>query len=155
MLDGKRDGLGLAYCTTNDGSFWLFECEWKRGHPVHKGRYIKIHDDKWFSFQGTMGDSYLLTGSGSMHNQEGHSYTGKFLNGLKDGKGEYKWPKGVSYKGEYAAGLKHGKGKMTFKDGSTQKGVWDSDVQIESGEIKAQKVRKLGSLRKKGILRYY
>ncbi|TNV72779.1 hypothetical protein FGO68_gene14652 [Halteria grandinella] len=139
MLDGLRNGLGIAYCTTHESSFWLFECEWKRGLPVHNGRYIKIQDAKWFLFQGTMDNSFHITGSGCMLNQEGHSYKGNFKNGLTHGKGEYKWPKGVSYKGEFANDKKHGKGKMTFKDGSRQRGVWDRDVQIEAGEVEVRR----------------
>ncbi|TNV81488.1 hypothetical protein FGO68_gene16292 [Halteria grandinella] len=139
MLDGLRNGLGMVYCTTNDSSFWLFECEWKRGIPVHNGRYTNTTQSgsKWHSHSGTMGTHFMLTGVGTMKNQEGHSYKGKFKRGQFNGKGgEYRWPKGVSYKGEFVDGQKHGLGLMTFADGSTQKGEWDSDVQVKVVEEK-------------------
>jgi len=52
-VDGKRDGLGIVYCTDTIGDPFLFECEWKEGTPV-TGRYIWIYDNKWRKREGTL-----------------------------------------------------------------------------------------------------
>jgi hypothetical protein len=44
-------------------------------------------------------------------------YVGDFINGLKHGKGEFKFDSGLTYTGDYYRGQKDGLGKIVNKSG--------------------------------------
>ena len=49
------------------------------------------------------------TGTDLFSNED--SYTGEYVNGKPQGKGQYSWTNGAIYVGDFTGGMKHGKGK--------------------------------------------
>ncbi len=56
-------------------------------------------------------------------------YEGRFVKGLPDGKGIYRWASGIRYEGEWKSGMKDGEGKMVYSD-STVTGFWKADKYV-------------------------
>ena len=56
-------------------------------------------------------------------------YEGKFIRGLPDGKGTYRWANGVYFVGEWKNGLREGEGEMVYPD-SVVTGFWKEDKYI-------------------------
>ncbi|TNV80690.1 hypothetical protein FGO68_gene13408 [Halteria grandinella] len=106
MIDGQMDGFGILYCTDAKNTPWLYECEWKQGIPINEGRYIFIKDNKWTSFEGTMDESYLLTGEGRESNEDGRQYAGSFKKGRRHGKGTEMHSNGLIVEGQWLNNLK-------------------------------------------------
>ena len=55
-------------------------------------------------------------------------FTGAFLEGHAEGKGQWLYANGDCFEGEISNDLRNGPGKYTFKDGLSFKGVWKEDV---------------------------
>ena len=53
----------------------------------------------------------LKHGTGTDIFVNGDVYSGEYVNGKPEGKGQYTWQNGASYVGEFKAGMKEGKGK--------------------------------------------
>ncbi|TNV81531.1 hypothetical protein FGO68_gene13352 [Halteria grandinella] len=133
-LGGKRDGWGIVYCTDTGNRQFLYECEWKQGTPAN-GRYIFIVDNKWYKYEGTLDHYYALTGTGSMHREDGHQYYGEFKQGHYHGQGHYKWPSGNSYDGEFQNDNMHGQGKFNWPNGDSYDGAWENDNKHGQGRL--------------------
>ena len=59
-----------------------------------------------------------ITGFGHyIWNNNNHEYIGNFLNGKFHGEGFYKWGKSQYFKGRYINGVKEGRGEIGFNDG--------------------------------------
>ncbi|TNV82234.1 hypothetical protein FGO68_gene9293 [Halteria grandinella] len=130
MVDGKRDGYGIVYSTTHDNNTWLYECEWKQGSPVNKGRYIWILNNKWRKYEGPLMNGYLLTGTGSMQNEDGHSYQGDYKQGERQGQGQWNWSNRDSFLGQWQNDSRIGQGRYTNADGTYYEGEWMGDKQV-------------------------
>ncbi|TNV81999.1 hypothetical protein FGO68_gene15547 [Halteria grandinella] len=105
VVGGKRHGLGIVHTTDERGYPWLYECQWDRGKPIHQGRYIGIGlSNKWLKYEGSMDETYRLTGNGSYQHEDGRQYQG----GWKQGK-------------------YHGQGRETNPDGTYDEGEWKED----------------------------
>ncbi|TNV81417.1 hypothetical protein FGO68_gene2008 [Halteria grandinella] len=127
LLDGKRDGYGILYCTDINNTPWLYECHWTQGRPTHV-RYTWVQqDNKWDQYEGALDGGYLLHGEGKMVTEDKHKYSGGWRQGRKHGQGRYEWPSGVSYEGGWENGDYHGKGRKTQAGGEYQEGEWRND----------------------------
>ena len=78
-------------------------------------------------------------------------YEGEFKAGFPDGLGTYTWWNGNSFTGKYVKGLKEGKGKIIFKKEGDQdslvEGFWKKDVYIGKYESAWKVHGKTGSIR--------
>ncbi len=59
---------------------------------------------------GWLSEGVVFHRSGVYEFVDGTSYSGKFENGIPDGRGTFHDPEGVSYEGEFVGGLRHGIG---------------------------------------------
>ncbi|TNV82328.1 hypothetical protein FGO68_gene6383 [Halteria grandinella] len=89
ILNGKRDGYGIVYCTDTYNDPWLYECEWKEDTPI-KGRCILIVQNKWRKLEGRIDETYLITGIGSLEDEDGTQIYGEFIQGELANKGKIK-----------------------------------------------------------------
>ncbi|TNV80902.1 hypothetical protein FGO68_gene3508 [Halteria grandinella] len=129
LLDGKRDGYGIVY-TNQFGYPYLLECEWKQGIPVNQGRYIRISYNEWRKYEGTIDQSYKLTGQGSRHDKDGYQYTGEWKQGNRHGQGKEIWASGKYYEGGWKDHRKHGQGRETEASGEYCEGEWTDDNKV-------------------------
>lgn len=70
----KEMALALS---TDSGNFpFLYECQWKQGLPIGgEGRYVWINiDNKWYSYEGTIDEHYLITGACKWNTEDGEYY---------------------------------------------------------------------------------
>lgn len=78
-------------------------------------------------------------------------YEGDFKSGVPDGMGTYTWGNGNAFAGKYVKGLREGKGRMTFKKqgrpDSLIDGYWRKDVFIGKNEKPWLVHGKTGSVR--------
>ncbi|TNV81879.1 hypothetical protein FGO68_gene14321 [Halteria grandinella] len=124
-VDGKRHGIGMVYCTSNNGSNqWLFECQWQNGAPSNEGRYIQTWNNGWNKWEGTMDGAYTLTGNGSYIDYSGNKYEGGWKQGNYHGQGNYCNSGGNTYEGDWESGYKQGKGKYITSSGQIYEGDW-------------------------------
>ncbi|TNV83270.1 hypothetical protein FGO68_gene8445 [Halteria grandinella] len=131
MLDRKRDGYGIVYCTDTNNQAYLYECEWKQGSPFNNGSYIQIYsNNKWENWEGPLMSDYLLTGTGSWQFEDGHSYQGEYKQGKREGQGKYDWPNGDSYQGEWKNNNRTGQGRYTNANGFYYEGEFKVDKQV-------------------------
>lgn len=56
MKEDMRDGYGIVYSTII-GNPCLFECLWKENSPM-QGRYIRIENNKWEKYEGTLNEYF-------------------------------------------------------------------------------------------------
>lgn len=79
------------------------------------------------------------------------TYEGDFKNGLPDGQGTYIWANKSAFTGKFVKGLKEGKGIMTYKmegrQDSVLEGYWKKDVYIGEHEKPWEVYSKTGSVR--------
>lgn len=79
------------------------------------------------------------------------TYEGDFKNGIPDGVGTYTWNNKNVYEGKYLKGLREGKGKMTIKREGSQdsviEGFWKKDAYIGKNEKPYIVHSKTGSVR--------
>jgi len=79
------------------------------------------------------------------------TYDGEFKNGVPDGQGTYTWSNKSVFEGKYLKGLREGKGKMTIKKEGTQdsviEGFWKKDAYIGKYEKPYIVHGKTGSVR--------
>ena len=79
------------------------------------------------------------------------TYEGDFKNGIPDGEGTYTWSNKNVFEGKYLKGLREGKGKMTIKreggQDSVIEGFWKKDAYIGKNEKPYIVHSKTGSVR--------
>lgn len=104
LLNGKRDGYGISYCTNSLNSPYLHECQWKEGTPI-QGRYIEVVDNKWYKYEGALDAQYLESGLGcSLYEITGEMYEGTCFRGWQHGEGKRTHSNGDYQIGEYEKG---------------------------------------------------
>ena len=78
-------------------------------------------------------------------------YEGDFKSGVPDGMGTYTWSNGNAFTGKYVKGMREGRGRMTFKKAGGQDslvdGYWKKDVFIGKNEKPWLVHGKTGSVR--------
>lgn len=78
-------------------------------------------------------------------------YEGEFKSGVPDGQGTYTWSNGNTFTGKFVKGLREGKGQMAFKKPGSQdslvEGFWRRDVYIGRNEKPWLVHSKTGSVR--------
>ncbi|TNV86193.1 hypothetical protein FGO68_gene10738 [Halteria grandinella] len=113
-MDGVRDGYGLLYGTKDGKNPEIFECEWDKGSPI-TGIWLGIFKNQWSMYEGEIDKTYLRTGTGSWHNENGESYVGEYKKSKWHGNGKIQWKNGSSYEGEWNDHNKSGLGRYTEK----------------------------------------
>ena len=105
-------------------------------NPLSKRTYMdNSHDDQKDS-QSKISDPQVLATIGSktrtklpqIELETVGFYTGEWMNGKRDGVGEFKWLDGAIYTGEWREDMAHGKGKLVHADGDIYEGDWKSDM---------------------------
>ncbi|TNV72446.1 hypothetical protein FGO68_gene666 [Halteria grandinella] len=130
MLNEKRHGFGIVYTTNDYDRLWLYECQWKEGSPINEGRLIMILGNQWYKYEGTIDDSYVLNGHGSLHREDGYQYQGQWKQGDRHGQGKVIRKDGTSYEGGWQDYYRHGQGRQTDKDGTYHEGQWKENREI-------------------------
>lgn len=64
------------------------------------------------------------TGTGYQEYENGDSYRGRLVQGLRSGYGIYFYKNGNKYEGEFLNGTLHGDGVFYYKNGEMYKGHW-------------------------------
>ncbi len=75
----------------------------------------------------------LRHGKGIYRFDSGATYNGGWKNGKFHGVGEYKFPNGDVYVGEWFEDQKHGKGRYTWESGTVYEGDWKNGVRTGYG----------------------
>jgi hypothetical protein len=94
-------------------------------HSIFRNKIlINIKPNEFY--EGEVDENQLMSGFGTYHYENGDTYEGEFLKGLKSGQGEYNYADGSSYIGEWLNDKKHGVGTFKFKVFEIT-GHWDQD----------------------------
>jgi hypothetical protein len=80
-------------------------------------------------------------GIGSQYICNGSIYTGNFINGSYNGKGEFKWSDGDVYNGNWVNNKRQGKGEMTWQKKEYYIGEWVNDLRHGKGRSRDTKGR--------------
>jgi hypothetical protein len=130
--NGLKHGRGYEYLRSHNGDSVFFHCFYEFGKRIKGTQVTRIGKETLYCYTGTFSSTTsLYEGKGVLHNFKGHTYTGEFKAGLKDGDGLYKTDKG-SYQGGFSEGIKHGKGTQTMNDGRVLSGEWRNGEKIGS-----------------------
>lgn len=68
---------------------------------------------------------------------DGSTYSGDWVDGMKQGRGLYLYANGDTYEGGYHRGMKHGYGAASWANGSRYIGHWDSGREHGEGRYMA------------------
>lgn len=110
---GMPHGKGrLDYATGR----W-YEGDWKHGKRTGHGQLINGNGDL---YEGELTNDHKH-GKGTMRFMDGRVFVGKYINGNMI-KGKMTYQDGVSYEGSWVDGMRHGRGKCVFKDASIYEG---------------------------------
>lgn len=77
--------------------------------------------------------SFQRHGEGSYFWKSGGIYTGKWVDGEKEGYGVEKFPNGASYTGEFKNNLRNGSGVYIYPDGGKHEGQWKNNKKEGQG----------------------
>ena len=114
FVNGKKEGKGLMqYSGVTD-----------------KNNLVKTYDGNW--------KNDLYNGEGSLVYKNGDIYEGTFVDGKKDGNGEYTYFNDkdiLRYEGQWENDLKNGKGKFIFNDMTIFEGNWINDEYENYGKM--------------------
>jgi hypothetical protein len=127
---------------------------WKDGEKT-KGK-LYFNEDGFYSYSGQWMNN-LFHGEGILHYQAPketragtftfsekiHTYEGTFVDGIKEGEGEFTYPENddyyslprAKYIGQWSNDLQHGSGKTVFVDGSEFVGEFNSGEPEGYGEL--------------------
>ncbi len=73
-------------------------------------------------------------GTGTYRYSTNVSYTGRFVNGIREGKGKMTLQNGNVYEGNFSRGRMSGDGVMTYNNGERYTGQWVNDVPNGTGK---------------------
>ena len=108
------------------GKASIYIGEFKDGKPEGLGVLITQR----FTFEGELKIGHKVRGTEQSY--EG-TYKGYYLNGLRDGQGEFIWNNGEAYNGDWKNGMKHGQGRWTGPGGNSYEGSWANNKQEGEG----------------------
>lgn len=74
------------------------------------------------SYLGEKNELGFFHGVGTAYFRGNHVYSGSFVNGVMDGKGQYMWANGIKYEGDFKKNIIEGTGLYTWTDESTYEG---------------------------------
>lgn len=63
------------------------------------------------------------------------TYTGYFLDGKRNGEGEFVWQDGATYTGKWKDDCMNGEGSLTLADGTVYKGLFTNNLMNDTAEI--------------------
>ena len=72
-------------------------------------------------------DEYGRVTKGPYTLRNGATYTGQWLDGMRDGIGTQLWPDGSRYEGQWRNDKANGQGKLVHADGDIYEGQWVAD----------------------------
>lgn len=72
-------------------------------------------------------DEYGRVTRGPYTLKNGATYTGQWLNNMRDGIGTQLWPDGSRYEGQWKNDKANGQGKLVHADGDIYEGQWVND----------------------------
>lgn len=72
-------------------------------------------------------------GTGTFRYANGMKYSGRFLNGQRDGQGKLYFPDNRIYEGQFVRGRMQGQGSMTYANGDRYVGQWANDYPNGTG----------------------
>jgi len=127
MSSSKVVSVTITY---EDGS--SYEGELPTSDTVYRGKHFLENGD---TYEGEFfGGKY--NGHGTYHvTCYGETYTGYFVDGLKEGRGATQYGGGIRHEGEYKNGLRDGEGLTIVRDGSIYMGMYKDDGQCGHGFI--------------------
>lgn len=73
-------------------------------------------------------------GTGTYRYSTNVSYTGRFVNGIREGKGKMSLQNGSVYEGNFSRGRMSGEGTMTYSNGERYVGQWANDMPSGKGK---------------------
>uniref|UniRef100_A0A1I8JBR1 Radial spoke head 10 homolog B n=1 Tax=Macrostomum lignano TaxID=282301 RepID=A0A1I8JBR1_9PLAT len=121
-VNGQFEGFGFMEFANGN----LYEGEFYHGTMHGKGKYTWTATGMVYE-----GDFYCnqITGVGKYTWDDGSSYDGQVVQGVRHGVGVYTHPSGLSYDGQWHMGMKQGQGKLSYSaDGSSYyEGQWLAD----------------------------
>ncbi|KAH3743796.1 MORN motif protein [Pelomyxa schiedti] len=75
-----------------------------------------------------IGDTVMSVVDDTSHSHDGGRYTGRLVEGRRDGWGVCRWPDGNTYDGEWSHGARQGRGVHVWPDGGTYDGEWHKNL---------------------------
>ena len=122
---GKRHGLGKHYSAQKV----FYYGYWENDMPGPRGQLVKYSDD-WRKIMFYNGEFQKgkKHGEGELGwinkaTSSNYSYQGRFKNDLKHGLGVEKGLNGEEFKGSFTEGLRDGKGELKFPSGTKYGGL--------------------------------
>ena len=104
-----------------------FDKDWGIWTTPEGDRYEGYLVDNNFDPKGKDG-SEGINGRFYILDHYGESYDGDLVDGIREGKGVYRYDDGTYYEGDWISGKKHGVGKMDMASGEVYDGSWRDDV---------------------------
>ncbi len=83
------------------------------------------------TYYGALDENRLCTGFATCIFENGDKYEGNYLNGFRNGYGNYRLANGEIYDGNWVNNLRHGNGVRTLPDGTKTEGEWVDDIYQE------------------------
>jgi MORN repeat len=134
---GRWTGRGRL--SNGDGD--LYEGELRNDHKHGKGT-MRFADGRVFLGEYINGQMI----EGRMTYQDGSTYDGSWVDGMRHGRGKCVFTDDSIYEGEFREGEFHGHGKMSWSDGGWYEGEWwNGEMQGHGREVRPD-----GSLRHEG-----
>jgi hypothetical protein len=131
-IDGELSGA----CRIEYPEQKLYEGQCSAGKPSGRGRYDNPVDKS--HYEGEFRDG-RYHGEGKLVEKE-MTYTGQFMNGLKEGTGKETSVEGVDYEGMFARGVPHGRGVLRINPTATYEGEFSNGLMDGAGLLKAEKL---------------
>ena len=122
FINGKRLGFG-KYIMNNKNANYKYEGEVDDIHATGYGRYV--NNETGIRYEGEWKNS-LKNGIG-IETYKNNIYKGSFLNGKRNGIGEYYWEKDVYYIGEWFDNYMNGEGIYYFNKNAWYEGSFKNN----------------------------
>ena len=122
FINGKRCGFG-KYSITNQNNNYIYTGE--INGPYANGYGIFINNEILMKYEGQWKNS-LKHGIG-IETYKKNFYQGEFVNGKRNGIGEYFWEKDVFYSGEWKDNLMNGEGIYYFSKDAYYEGSFNNN----------------------------
>ena len=122
FINGKRLGFG-KYIMNNKNANYKYEGEVDNIHATGYGRYV--NNETGIRYEGEWKNS-LKNGIG-IETYKNNIYKGSFLNGKRNGIGEYYWEKDVYYIGEWSDNYMNGEGIYYFNKNAWYEGSFKNN----------------------------
>ncbi|MBQ7416154.1 MAG: TIR domain-containing protein [Oscillospiraceae bacterium] len=96
--------------------------------------YKVIHYENGATYEGETVNG-VRWGKGKYTSENGHIYEGDYVNGRRTGKGRYSWSDNSYYEGDFLDGDFHGKGRRVWRNGNVHEGDYVKDKRTGKGKL--------------------